>query len=97
MERSALSVFEAIIDSAGVATHLEQLLPKGVRPRQLAVRTLLLGILLALRDGRPAHLTRVHAALLALPDHERRRLGVTVDWKRDPTCSVTVKWKEPSL
>jgi hypothetical protein len=52
-----------------------------VRPRQLSVRTLILGILLALADGRPAHLTRVHAALLALDDIERRRLGVVVEWK----------------
>jgi hypothetical protein len=52
-----------------------------VRPRQLSVRTLILGILLALADGRPAHLTRVHAALVALGDDERRRLGVVVEWK----------------
>ena len=84
MQRSALSVFEAIVDDTGVADHLEELLPIGVRPRQLKVRTLLVGILLALTDGRPAHLTRVHAALVGLGDYERRRLGVTVDWKCGP-------------
>jgi hypothetical protein len=56
----------------------------GVRPRQLCVRTLLVGILLALSDGRPAHLTRVHAALVSLEETDRRRLGVTVDWPRGP-------------
>ena len=30
-------------------------------------RTLLLGMMLALADHRPAHLTRVHAALTTLP------------------------------
>jgi hypothetical protein len=53
VESTALPVFEAIIDATGVADHLEDLLPKGVRERQLKVRTLLLGILLALSDGRP--------------------------------------------
>ena len=60
---------------------LEALLPLGVRPRQLSVRTLLVGLLLALADGRPAHLTRAHAALVALDDEDRRRLGVVVEWK----------------
>jgi len=31
-------------------------------------------------DGRPAHLTRVHRALLGLDEHDRWRLGVLVDW-----------------
>lgn len=77
----SLTAFETIVDGSGVAVPLEALLAIGVRPRQLSVRTLLLGILLALADGRPAHLTRVHAALLALDDDDRRRLGVEVEWK----------------
>ena len=76
-----LGRLEGIVDASGVAEVMEQRLPVGVRPRQLSVRTLLLGILLALADGRPAHLTRVHAALVALDDDERRRLGVVVEWK----------------
>jgi hypothetical protein len=80
-DASTLSVFETIVDGSGVAARLEALLPLGVRPRQLRVRTLILGILLALADGRPAHLTRAHAALVALGDDERRRLGVVVEWK----------------
>ena len=50
MERSALSVLEAIVDSTGVADHLEELLPIGVRERQLKVRTLLVGISPSERD-----------------------------------------------
>ena len=60
------------------------MLPAGVRARQLAVRTLLPGMMLALADGRPAHLTRVHQALAGLPEGEQRRLGVLADWKGGP-------------
>lgn len=59
-----------------MAARIEALLPVGVRPRQLTVTTLLLGILLCLADHRPAHLSRVHQALLELNDHDKRRLGV---------------------
>jgi hypothetical protein len=66
---------EAIIDASGVPARVEALLPIGVRPRQLRVRTLLIGMLLCLADSRPAHLRRVHQALLSLAEQERRRLG----------------------
>jgi hypothetical protein len=75
---------EAIVDSSGVAGRIEMLLPIGVRPRQLAVRTLLIGMLIALSDGRPAHLRRVHEALICLPQGDRRRLGVIAQWKCGP-------------
>jgi len=48
------------------------------------VRTLLIGMLLTQADGRPAHLTRIHQALVALPQVDRRRLGVDVDWRAGP-------------
>jgi hypothetical protein len=54
----------------------------GARPRQLRIRTLLLGILLAFVDRRPAHLCSVHRALIALSPPERERLGVEVMWRR---------------
>jgi hypothetical protein len=60
------------------------MLPIGVRQRQLSVRTLVLGILLAIADGRPAHLTRVHEALLGLGDDDRRRLGVLATTRSAP-------------
>ena len=62
-----LAVFEEIIDASGVAPRIEAMLPTGVRPRQLRVRTLLAGMCLAQADHRPAHLTRVHQALTRCP------------------------------
>jgi hypothetical protein len=79
-----LARLEALLDDEAVAEvlgRIEGMLPTGVRPRQLAVRTLVLGMLLAVADARPAHLTRVHSALVSLPEAERRRLGVVVEWK----------------
>jgi hypothetical protein len=75
---------EAVIDASGVAERLEALLPSGGRPRQLRVATLLLGLVLALRDGRPGHLVRAHRALVSLGDVDRRRLGVEVHWPAGP-------------
>ena len=79
-----LAAWEEIIDASGAAPQIEAMLPAGVRARQLSIRTLLAGMRLAQADGRPAHLTRVHRALTTLPEDERRRLGVTTDWKNGP-------------
>jgi hypothetical protein len=81
---TGLPVLEEVIDASGVAARIEVLLPVGVRPRQLRVRTLLAGMCLAQADHRPAHLTRVHQALTALSDEDQRRLGVLTDWKHGP-------------
>jgi hypothetical protein len=67
-----------------VARVIEALLPIGGRPRQLAVRSLLAGMVLSQADGRPAHLTRVHRALVDLADHDRHRLGVIAPWRGGP-------------
>jgi hypothetical protein len=79
-----LAAFEEIIDASGAAPRIEAMLPTGVRPRQLSVRTLLAGMCLTQADGRPAHLTRVHQALTALSEDDQRRLGVIADWKHGP-------------
>jgi hypothetical protein len=79
-----LAALEQIIDASGVAPQVEAMLPTGVRARQLLVRTLLLGMLLVLADHRPAHLTRVHQALTALGEDDKRRLGVIARWKHGP-------------
>jgi hypothetical protein len=79
-----LPALEDIIDQSGIAPRIEVLLPIGVRARQLLVRTLLLGMLIVLADHRPAHLTRVHQALITLPENDRRRLGVLTWWKTGP-------------
>src|ERR1019366_3365377 len=50
---TALPAAECVLDASGIAPRIEALLPYGARTRQLAVRTLLLGMLLAL-PGRPA-------------------------------------------
>jgi len=75
---------EAIVDRAGIAERIEALLPVGVRPRRLSARTLLMGMLSVACEGRPAHLSRVHEALLCLPEAEQRRLGVIAEWKDGP-------------
>ena len=79
-----LAAWEEIIDASGAAPRIEAMLHAGVRARQLSVRTLLAGMCLTQADGRPAHLTRVHRALTALPEDEQLRLGVTADWKNGP-------------
>ena len=81
---AALAGLEDIIGRARVAARIEALLPIGVRHRQLPVRTLLLGMALALADHRPAHLTRVHAALTSLPAGDQVRLGVIAGSKNGP-------------
>ncbi|MCA1693335.1 MAG: hypothetical protein LC749_00630 [Actinobacteria bacterium] len=45
---------------------------------------MLLGKLLTATDGRPAHLTRVHRALVCLPGQDQRRLAVQVQAKSGP-------------
>ena len=79
-----LAVPGHIIDASGVADRIEELLPAGVRRRQLTASTLLAGMMLTLADDRPAHLTRVHQALTALPEADQVRLGVTGEWKHGP-------------
>jgi hypothetical protein len=74
--RAHLSELEELLERSGVAPVLESLLPTGGRPRQLPARTLLLGMLLAAADDRPAHLTRVLQALHSLAKNDQRRLGV---------------------
>jgi hypothetical protein len=75
---------ERILAASGVAGRIEALLPIGVRPRQLKVATLLLGMLLVALQGRPAHLVRIHQALLALDADEQQRLGIITQWRGGP-------------
>ena len=82
--RDALALAEDVVDRAAVVDVLEAALGTGARERQLRVRTLLVGLLLAIADDRPAQLTRVHRALLALTGPERDRLGVRVAWPGGP-------------
>jgi hypothetical protein len=79
-----LAVIGDIIDASGAAGVIEDLLPHGARGRQLTARTLLTGMMLTVADGRPAHLTRVHAALTSLPETNQARLGITTGWTTGP-------------
>jgi hypothetical protein len=79
-----LEQIEQIIDTSGIAEQIELLLPTGVRPRQLPVRTLLAGMLLTAVHGRPAHLRRVHRALLDLGGADRQRLAIITQWRTGP-------------
>jgi hypothetical protein len=79
-----LAMIEDIVDASGAAPAIEALLPASARGRQLTVRTLLTGMLLALADRRPAFLTEARAALIALPEAGQARLGVTAEWKTGP-------------
>jgi hypothetical protein len=80
--KDALRRTEEVVDRSGGSETIEDLLPKMGRRRQLSVRTLLVGILLAIADDRACHLTRVHTALLELGDDARRRLEVEVTQPR---------------
>jgi hypothetical protein len=81
MNATELERIEQVIDTSGVAAPIESLLPIGVRPRQLPVRTLLAGMLLVAVQGRPAHLRRIHQALLDLTTTVQHRLGIITEWK----------------
>jgi hypothetical protein len=74
----SLAAIEAVLDRSGVASSIEMAMPAGGRPRQLPVRTLLVGIVLTLADHRPALLSRVHAAHVGLSHLDKVRLGVIV-------------------
>jgi hypothetical protein len=79
-----LARVEAIIDASQLTTGIELLLPVGVRPRQLKARTLLIGMILTMLDGRDALLTGVHKTLTGLPEADQLRLGVIAHWPEGP-------------
>jgi hypothetical protein len=79
-----LARIEQIIDASGIAPAIEAMLPAGVRRRQLKVRTLAIGMLLAMAGRRPAHLTEARDALAGLPADDQARLGVAEDWHGRP-------------
>jgi hypothetical protein len=51
-----LAGIERAVASSGAGEAIEQILPPSARSRQLTAGTLLTGMMLALADGRPAHL-----------------------------------------
>ena len=81
---AGLAALEQIISSSGVAARIEALLPIGVRPRQLSVRTLLAGICLTQDDGRPAPHPPNHKAKKRKPKDTQRRNAKNKELKRGP-------------
>jgi hypothetical protein len=81
---NALARLEAVLCRSGVPERIEVLLPVVGRPRQLSVHALVLGMLICQAEARPAHLSRVHDALIGLDQRNRRRLGIEVEWKGGP-------------
>jgi hypothetical protein len=84
-----LAALETIIDNSGAAARVQALLPAAARHRQRTARTMMTGMMLALADDRPGHLTRAHQALTSLPAEDQARLGVIETWKNGPhqlTC-----------
>jgi hypothetical protein len=67
-----------------VPAALDDLLPRGGRPRQLGAKAVLLGVMLALDAGRPAHVLAAWRALsaLALPD----QLSLGFAQSKDGVC-----------
>ena len=88
---------EQIIDASGIASEIELILPIGIRPRQLKITTLLLGMTLALRASHQAYLTEVHRTLTALPEPVQRRLGVLAPGRMANTSSPIVRSSTPSI
>jgi hypothetical protein len=63
---------------------LDDLAPRGGRPRQLGAKAVLLGVMLALDAGRPAHLEAAWRALDSLDVAEQLSLGFAQD--KDGEC-----------
>ena len=63
---------------------LDDLMPRGGRPRQLGARAVLLGVMLALDAGRPAQLEATWRALSALEVAEQASLGFATS--KDGEC-----------
>lgn len=64
-----------MLDRSGVAELLDGWMPKGGRHGQLGAKSVLVGMLMALVQGRPAHLSAGHEALFALDVADQVRLG----------------------
>lgn len=71
---SALAFAERAVEH--VAAQLEELLPSGPKPRQLAVKGFLVSLFLTKDDDRPLFLLRATDVLAKLSTADKRRLGV---------------------
>ena len=69
-----LRAYEEILDRSGVVKLLDSFLPAGGRPRRLSTKAVLLAVMAAFDEGRPAHLVAAHEALGHLPVGDQLRL-----------------------
>jgi hypothetical protein len=76
-QAARLKEIRRIVKESGVASLLQEKMPKGGRPRRLSCHAVLVGIMLALSDHRPAHLVAAYRTLLSLGVTERIALGVS--------------------
>lgn len=75
-DRATVRRVEQLIDTSGLVEVLEPLLPTGGRPRDLSLRTLLVGLGLTAASNTNLYVTTLHQVLLSLPAPTQRRLGV---------------------
>jgi hypothetical protein len=67
------------LDASGVPGLLDEAMPRGGRRRQLGARTVLLGVMLALGEGRPAQLEAAWRVLSELEVADQLSLGFATD------------------
>ena len=72
------AAYEAILADSGVAAIFDEAMPSGGRPRKLSSHSVILGVLAALDDGRPAQLSAAHRALSEMSFKDQVALGFAV-------------------
>lgn len=82
---------EELVDRSGVVEVFEPLLPTGGRPRDLSLRTLLVGIALTAAANGPLYVNRLHQVLLALHPRTQARLGVAWTDRHGRSKQVTLR------
>jgi hypothetical protein len=71
-------------------------MPTGGRPRQLSSRTVLLGIMIALDSGRPAHLAAAHRALSSIEASADGKFAAASYRQIEDTFSLMCRSVDPS-
>ena len=90
-QSARLKQIRRVVSDSQIAAVFEQNMPKGGRPRRLSAETVVVGILLAISDHRPAHLTAAYRALISLDVRDRISLGVS--W-HEPTGIRTITYRQ---
>ena len=72
-----LKQIRQIVSDSQIAAIFESNMPRGGRPRRLSAEAVLVGIMLAISDHRPAHLTAAYRCLISLGVRDRISMGVS--------------------